>query len=443
MGRFSKGRVREMKRLIRSGIAAAAAAALAFSMAGCSSSGSEKAASFDPSLDTSATVQLDAIGYFGNFEALDQVVADFNKYYPNVTFNYQQIGGNDEEAFLDANPGMDIIMTSPQTLKAKGFNLAESCVDLSQEGVDTSAIDEKMLKNSYVDGKLTSIPMGQSIAGIVVNTSLLEKEGLEVPKTKSEFLDCCKALKEKGYTPVQGPSKSIYADLTINEMASIIGKESSLACGLAGGDKPSIAKVESDLEPALAFVKELVDKGYTDPKVNDSYPEDNYDGAIMSFFEGDVPFWVCNTEKVSGMKKRESKSDAFTANPFSYTFIGVPNGDEYGQYAYQEPWFGFGVCKTSDSKDYAVEFLRFLATKDEINTMSSVKGIPSVAVEPTNADIYQDILSPEMTENAYINDGTISPDMSASWYTVANGYATGKYKTAGAALEAFAKSCKL
>lgn len=442
MGRFSKEGTQEMKRLVRSGIAAAAAAALALSMAGCSSGNTEKAASFDPSLDTNATVQLDAIGYFGNFEALDQVVADFNEYYPNVTFNYQQVGGSDEEAYLDANPGTDVIMTSHQTLKAKGFNLVDYCDDLSQDNIDTSAIDEKMLANSYVDGTLVSIPMGQNIAGIVVNTSLLEKEGLEVPKTKSEFLDCCKALKEKGYTPVQGPSKSIYADLTVNEMASIIGKDSSLASGLASGDKPSIAKMETELEPALDFIKELVDKGYTDPKVNDSYPEDNYDGAIMTFFEGEVPFWVCNTEKVSGMKKRESKSDAFTANPFSYTFIGVPNGDEYGQYAYQEPWFGFGVCKTSDNKDYAAEFVRFLATKDEINTMSSVKGVPSVAVEPTNAEIYQNVLASEMTQNAYINDGTITPDMSASWYTVANEFATGKYKTAGSALETFAKSCK-
>lgn len=431
-----------MKRLMRSGIAVAAAAALALSMAGCSSANSEKAASFDPSLDTNATVQLDAIGYFGNFEALDQVIADFNEYYPNVTFNYQQVGGSDEEAYLDANPGTDIIMTSPQTLKAKGFNLVDYCDDLSQEDIDVSAIDEKMLANSYVNDMLTSIPMGQNIAGLVVNTTLLEKEGLEIPKTKSELLDCCKALKEKGYTPVQGPTKSIYADLTVNEMGSIIGKDGSLASGLASGDKPTIAKAESELEPALDFVKEFIDKGYTDPKVNDSYPEDNYDGAIMSFFEGDVPFWVCNTEKVSGMKKRESKSDAFTANPFSYSFIGVPNGDEYGQYAYQEPWFGFGVCKTADSKDYAVEFVRFLATKDEINTMSSVKGIPSVAVEPTNADIYQNILDSEMTENAYINDGTITPDMNASWYSVASEFATGKYKTAGKALEAFAKSCK-
>ncbi len=47
----------------------------------------------------------------------------------------------------------------------------------------------------------------------------------------------------------------------------------------------------------------------------------------MKFFEGDVPFWVCDTEKVSGMKKRESKSEVFSANPFEYEFTFAPMGD--------------------------------------------------------------------------------------------------------------------
>ena len=39
-------------------------------------------------------------------------------------------------------------------------------------------------------------------------------------------------------------------------------------------------------------LKELTDKGYIDVSVNADYPSDNYDGAILKFFEGDVPFWV-------------------------------------------------------------------------------------------------------------------------------------------------------
>lgn len=55
----------------------------------------------------------------------------------------------------------------------------------------------------------------------------------------------------------------------------------------------------------------------------------------MTFFEGNVPFLVCDTEKVSGMKKRESKSAAFSANPFEYEFTFAPMGDN-GVYEYIE-----------------------------------------------------------------------------------------------------------
>lgn len=61
----------------------------------------------------------------------------------------------------------------------------------------------------------------------------------------------------------------------------------------------------------------------------------NYDGSIMAFFEGDVPFYVCNAECVSGMKKRESKSETFHAAPFEYEFLYAPLGDS-GAYAYLE-----------------------------------------------------------------------------------------------------------
>ena len=73
----------------------------------------------------------------------------------------------------------------------------------------------------------------------------------------------------------------------------------------------------------------------------------------MTFFEGNVPFWVCDTEKVSGMKKRESKSAAFSANPFEYEFTFAPMGDN-GVYEYIEPWYGFAVNKDGSNSDYAM-----------------------------------------------------------------------------------------
>ena len=45
---------------------------------------------------------METVGFFGNFEALDQVTNDFNRYYPDITFSYEQVGGRNLEAYLDA-----------------------------------------------------------------------------------------------------------------------------------------------------------------------------------------------------------------------------------------------------------------------------------------------------------------------------------------------------
>lgn len=92
-----------MKKPWRIAVTAITAGAIAFSLAGCA--GSNEKSGFTPKLDTKTQAQLDIVGYFGNFEALNQVAADFNKTYPNVTVNYQQVGSKDEEKYLEANTG--------------------------------------------------------------------------------------------------------------------------------------------------------------------------------------------------------------------------------------------------------------------------------------------------------------------------------------------------
>ena len=140
------------------------------------------------------------------------------------------------------------------------------------------------------------------------------------------------------------------------------------------------------------------------------------------------------------MKKRESKSETFQKAPFTYTYIYAPLGEK-GVYAYTEPWFGFSVNKNAQNYDYAVEFIRFLATKDEINTMADIKRIPSAAAEKTELDIYKDILNPAKVEMEGVNEGSITSDMITAWYSSVNKYIAGDYATDKEALESFVKMC--
>ena len=137
----------------------------------------------------------------------------------------------------------------------------------------------------------------------------------------------------------------------------------------------------------------------------------------------DMPFYVCNAECVSGMKKRESKSETFSANPFEYEFLYAPLGDK-GAYAYQQPWYGFSVNKDSEEKEIAVEFLRFMMQEKEIDEMASIKGLPSVAENGTD-ERYAGLRDAKNIEASFINDGSVPDSIRAALEQVCNDFGAG------------------
>ena len=360
------------------------------------------ASAFTPKLDTEKAVNLEIAGFFGNFEALDQVINHFNEYYPNVTTTYEQIGSTKMVEYLKNNPNVDVFMTDDINLRYPSLTEAyvlDQCADLGQAGISISNSDVQAF--STFDGKLARVPMSYAVRGLVVNKTLLKNEGLDVPTNYEEFLAVLEALKQKGYTPIQGPENVVYSTLAYSMVMTTLGTDAELLTALNNGDEAAIQK----LTEILNRVQTFVDKGYISKEVNATYPENNYDGAILAFMEGDVPFWTCTSENYSGMRKRESKSEAFKANPFEYAFIFPPMGDK-GAYEYMEPWYGFSVNQNSDTLDYALEFLRFLSTDSELNTLASVKGVPSI-VDDLEDTRYTDLNAHKNVELSYTNTGAI------------------------------------
>ena len=360
------------------------------------------ASAFTPKLDTEKAVNLEIAGFFGNFEALDQVINHFNEYYPNVTTTYEQIGSTKMVEYLKNNPNVDVFMTDDINLRYPSLTEAyvlDQCADLGQADISISNSDVQAF--STFDGKLARVPMSYAVRGLVVNKTLLKNEGLDVPTNYEEFLAVLEALKQKGYTPIQGPENVVYSTLAYSMVMTTLGTDAELLTALNNGDEAAIQK----LTEILNRVQTFVDKGYISKEVNATYPENNYDGAILAFMEGDVPFWTCTSENYSGMRKRESKSEAFKANPFEYAFIFPPMGDK-GAYEYMEPWYGFSVNQNSGALDYALEFLRFLSTDSELNTLASVKGVPSI-VDDLEDTRYTDLNAHKNVELSYTNTGAI------------------------------------
>lgn len=418
---------------LAAGACTAAACVAALGMTGCSNepASSAKEDGSKPRLDTQTKIDLDITGPFGNFEALDQVENNFNEIYPNVTFYYEQAGGD-----LGSGKVADIFATTDENLVYPDDGakyVAPQCADLSKEDIDTSAVEQAYLGSYTVDGKLLSLPVSLKIDGIVANETLLEKEELKVPENFGEFMEVLESLKGLGYTPIQGPVDAVYANLISNMAGYLIGTDADLQKALEGGNLETAQEA-----PAFERLAEIVDNGYTDYAVNETYPYDNYNDAIMTFFEGDVPFWVCDTEKFSGMKKRESKSETFSAKPFEYRFMGAPMAND-GAYVLRKTWYGFSADADGEHLDYALEFIRFLATRPELEQIASIKGVPCVMAEGDD-ERYASIAATDGSNKTYCSDGTIDSAILNALHNAVKSYAGGETTIEEAEAE-FARSC--
>jgi multiple sugar transport system substrate-binding protein len=125
------------------------------------------------------------------------------------------------------------------------------------------------------------------------------------------------------------------------------------------------------MRSSLELASSLVAEGCIDMDVCGQI-EGNYEPVIMRFLEGDVPMMICSGDTVSGTRKRESQSEAFTKNPFNYTFVPVPLTEDGGIFL-DRPSLQFSVNKECENLDMTNEFMRFLVAETELSAMAEAK----------------------------------------------------------------------
>ncbi|MCI2048556.1 MAG: ABC transporter substrate-binding protein [Lachnospiraceae bacterium] len=383
---------------------------------GCSASG--KTASdngsetFTPALDTNTDATVEIVGLLENFESLEAVIKDFNQVYPKAVISYSKMDDYKNTLPIKAlgdNPPE--IFMSYRSYFMDNQQLVDNMLDLSDLKLDTGIFSKKVAEASMYDGKLLRVPLMLNYQGMAVNTSLLEKEGLKVPTTYEEFTSTCDALISKGYTPIQGFPETVYTDLLYNEwgIRLVRDKDGAAIDALNKGSEGCGEYLRSE----FTILDDYRQKGYFDDTVNQTI-SDSYDKSILHFFEGNTPFLVCSTETMSGMKKRETKSEAFTKNPFTYEFCILPV-TESGTTALVSVWDSFSILKNSDQTDLAKEFLRFLVSKKELNQMAQIKGLPT-AVDGGNGDSrFTSLNSIPEDEKMYSNEINLSTAVTSAY----------------------------
>ena len=337
-------------------------------------------AGFKPALDSSSSCHISVAGGYSHFEALEAEFDRFNEYYPNVDLTFTKVDdyNNMIGMVLNGNDAPDIYVNYSwmygRDQYQDSIDHAENLADPSL-GLDLDCIRSNMILNTG-DGTLPMIPVFSNTYGMLVNNDLFKKEGLSIPTTYQELVAVCNAFREKGYeNPLMGFSREETTSLFTLTIYPFF-------CGTLAQDEEAVKKLNS-LDPSAGeYMRSSLEKivqFLNDSCVNlDACAEieNNYEAVILRFFEGDVPMMACSGDTVSGTKKRESRSEAFLAKPFSYTFVPVPMSDE-GAVFLDMPNLQFSVNKDSSNLEMANEFMRFLVTSRELSEMAQNKGLMS------------------------------------------------------------------
>ena len=362
---------------------------------------------FSPALDTSAECQIRVSGSYDNFEALEAEFDRFNEYYPNVELMFTKVDdyNNMIGIVLDGNDAPDIYVNYSWMYGREQYKASiDHAEDLSDPslGLDLDCIRGNITLHTD-DGTLPMVPVFSNTYGMLVNNSLFEKEGLQVPTTYQELVDVCNTFREKGYeNPMMGFSKEELTSLLTTTIYPYF-------CETVADDAEAVKKLNAldpaageYMRPSLEKIVQFLEDGCVDLEACNAI-ENNYDAVILRFFEGDVPMMTGSGDTVSGTKKRESRSEAFLAHPFEYTFVPVPMSEE-GISFLDMPNLQFSVNKDSPDLDMANEFMRFLITPVELNEMAKNKGLMSPTKDLSFNSMYaafgdvpeSRILSPEV-----------------------------------------------
>ena len=356
---------------------------------------------FTPSLDTTTKCSIAVAGNYDNFEALEAEFDKFNTYYPDVELSYTKLDDYNKvvSTTLSSDNAPDIFFAQEFMLGNESYAaLFEHAEDLSDPAlkIDLSCVRPSLLCKDEKGGA----------SGILVNEDLFKKEGIAIPTTYDELLAACEAFNRAGYpTPILAYNvPSAYGNLVGETMYSDAAKN----------------------PPTLEKVDDMMKHGCFNLDVCNQL-EDGYNALILRFFEGDIPMALSSADTASGTAKRESQSEAFTANPFSYALYPFTLTND-GACLLDKPSVQFAVNKESANLDMANEFMRFLVSTQELNDIARAKRLLTVTSDIPFEGVYAPFSKVGASQVISTHEVGLADDVTIQYrvaaYQVANGQAS-------------------
>ncbi len=406
-------------------------ATLLLGVAGCGQN-SQVSKEFSPKYPADTACKLSVVGTYSNFESLEGAFERFYAYYPDAEIEYTYLDDyrNTIVQALAGQEPPDIYVVQPWMNGDEHFDslfdgaevLSDSSLKINLDCIRSG------LRWEMENGEVLSFPVFATSYGMLVNRDIFEKEGLEVPKTFGELKETCEKLKAAGYeSPVMGSNTNTTPGIGYAFAYPMFAKTVKDDRSIEADLNNLVPSAGETMRASLSRLKEFVDSGCIDVDKCTAEIENDYDAVILRFFEGDVPMMLCSGDVVSGTKKRESKSEAFTANPFKYDFYVAPSGDDGGYYMDSTSLL-FSVNKNSENLDMTNEFVRFLISEEELGQMAKTKRLITPTKNYSIDEVYSSLASFSEDRTISFRDieilDTAVKEFRAAAYAVVNGEMT-------------------
>ena len=300
----------------------------------------------------------------------EQAIRDFEALHPGVTIQMESVSDEQIKDKLRVIAGgelPDIFFTWPGEFQRK-FDRAGLTLDvtsyLDADPAWQSGFLPAVLETGVYEGRNHSIPFRYSAMFILYNKAIFEKYSLSEPKTYEEFLNICETLKQNGETPLLfGNAQTWYGAWysgTFNQLCVPYDTKMN-------DYNPAVGEfTDPGYIQALQSIVDLQTKGYFSPNVLSV----DYYQAREQFCAGQGAMIVDATSQFSIYEENCAEDWGFFKVP---PIAGAKGSADYitgGAEAY-------AISAKTQAPDMAVEFVKFLTTKEQAYKMTQETGLPN------------------------------------------------------------------
>jgi raffinose/stachyose/melibiose transport system substrate-binding protein len=353
------------RRLIR---AAALFLATAVGFAACAPGGSSTStAPSGVSSDVSGEdVTLKVLDFWQGTEGkwMDSVVADFEKQHPNITIkrttqDWGQVMNTLNLRLNDPNgPDIALVNNGWQSMGtlAKGGRILnlDKYAELYgwKNEIPTTILRQQQFTSDGKQmgtGSLYAVPAARSsLIGLYYNKAILDKLGLQVPKTLDEFEKAGAAIKAAGQVPIAyGSQDKGSATAILFALQNLYGSAKDIGNFVYSSGSTPITS--TGIVPAATAVKKWADAGWFTP----NYQGIQYADAVNNFLGGKAAFRFEYTGSL-GFSAAQKQTYGYVQLPQMNGDQVVGTGAAAGNLA---------ISSKSKHPDAAAAFLDFMASK--------------------------------------------------------------------------------